>query len=41
MILGGFTKLCDDFNTQGTERYLRNMAVWLLGLDLKLLSVVK
>jgi len=29
----GFTKLYVDWNTAGTERYVRNVCVWLLGLD--------
>lgn len=32
----GFTKLWLKFNTAGTSRYVRNVAVWLLGIDYRL-----
>eukprot|EP00029_Vermamoeba_vermiformis_P012276 TRINITY_DN708_c0_g1_i1.p1 TRINITY_DN708_c0_g1~~TRINITY_DN708_c0_g1_i1.p1 ORF type:complete len:717 (-),score=278.23 TRINITY_DN708_c0_g1_i1:40-2016(-) len=32
----GFTKLYHDWNTAGTGRYVRNVCVWLLGLDHRL-----
>jgi len=32
----GFTKLYNSWDTAGTERYVRNVAVWLLALDHRL-----